>query len=73
MRRLRFLQKHDTIVETISSGILPRKIALLQRFVAKWAVEIDESAADVNGDGDINARDIALLQRFVAGWDVELK
>ena len=50
-----------------------RDIALLQRYVAKWEVTMDTSAADVNKDGDINARDIALLQRFVAGWDVVLK
>ena len=64
-------------VELISSApILPgdvngdgdtnaRDIALLQRYVAKWEVTMDATAADVNKDGDINARDIALLQRFV--------
>ena len=46
-----------------------RDIALMQRYVAGWEVEIDLKAADINGDGKVNARDIALAQRLLAGWD----
>ena len=50
-----------------------RDIALLQRYVAKWNVDIDLTAADVNKDGAVNAKDVALVQRFVAGWSIELQ
>ena len=50
-----------------------RDIALIQRYVAKWDVELNLDAADVNDDEQVNARDIALIQRYVAKWDVVLK
>ena len=45
---------------------------LIAQKLAGWAVDIDDSAADVNGDGDINAMDAVLLAQFLAGWDVTL-
>ena len=53
-------------------AINAKDIALLQRYVAGWAVLVDETVADVNRDGAVNAKDIALLQRYVAKWDVTL-
>ncbi|MBO5280251.1 MAG: endoglucanase, partial [Clostridia bacterium] len=31
-----------------------------------------KSAADCNGDGEVNAVDAVLLAQYIAGWDVEL-
>ena len=47
--------------------------AVLQRYLAKWAVAADLSVADVNGDGAVNNRDLAILQRYLNGWDVTLQ
>ena len=47
-------------------------VALLQKYLAKWDVTLDEAAADANGDGKINNMDVALLQKYLAKWDVTL-
>ena len=49
-----------------------RDMALMQQFINKWDVQIDEAAADVNKDGAINNRDLALLQQYINKWDVTL-
>ena len=49
-----------------------RDMALLQQYINKWDVEIDELAADVTDDGAINNRDLALLQQYINKWDVTL-
>lgn len=48
-------------------------LALLQQYLAKWEVEINESASDVTADGIVDLRDLALLQQYLADWEVELK
>ena len=49
-----------------------RDLALLQQYINKWDVTIDEVAADVTADGAINNRDLALLQQYINKWDVQL-
>ena len=44
----------------------------MQKYLNDWDVSIHEAGADVNGDGDINAKDAVLLAQFLAGWDVTL-
>ena len=43
---------------------------LLQRWLAKWGVTINEEACDLNGDGVVNMQDYGLMQRMLAGWDI---
>lgn len=44
----------------------------LQKYLAKWDVEIDIAAADCNGDGAVTKADLLRLQKYLAGWDVKL-
>ena len=44
----------------------------LQKYLAKWDVEIDKAAADCNGDGKVTKADLLRLQKYLAGWDVKL-
>lgn len=44
----------------------------LQKYLAGWDVEINEVAADCNGDGQISKADLLRLQKYLAGWDVTL-
>ena len=46
-------------------------VALLQQYINKWNVTLDE-AADANGDGEVNNVDVALLQQYVNKWDIVL-
>ncbi|MBP3379180.1 MAG: dockerin type I repeat-containing protein [Clostridia bacterium] len=46
--------------------------SLLLKKIAKWDVELDETAADVNVDTKINLADASLLLKKIAKWDVEL-
>jgi len=68
-----------TIIGTIpgdinrDDDINMKDIVLLQQYINKWDVIIDEDAADVNDDGRINMKDIVLLQQYINGWDVVLK
>ena len=45
---------------------------LLAQHLAGWDVELDISAADCNGDGNVNAKDSVLLAQHLAVWDVTL-
>lgn len=47
-------------------------LALLQQYLAKWEVTIDEKASDVDLSGTIEMQDLALLQQYLAKWDVKL-
>lgn len=38
------------------------------QYLAEWEVEIDQTAADVNGDGMINGIDSGLLLQYLAEW-----
>ena len=44
----------------------------LQKYLAGWDVEINEAAADCNGDGKVTKMDLLRLQKYLAGWDVKL-
>ncbi|MBR3475217.1 MAG: hypothetical protein IKH34_09175 [Oscillospiraceae bacterium] len=44
----------------------------MQRYLKGAAVEVNEAALDVNGDGKVNNKDLTRLQRYVKGADVEL-
>ena len=43
-----------------------------QQFIAEWGVDIDEDAANVNGDKTVNINDVLLIQQYIAEWDVKL-
>lgn len=52
--------------DTNSDGAVNMKdIVLLQQYLNKWDVTIDESVTDVNEDSAINMKDIVLLQQFL--------
>ena len=54
-------------------GVVNNKdLTRLQRYLAGWAVEINEANSDCNGDGVINNKDLTRLQRYLAGWAVTL-
>ena len=36
-------------------------------------MEMNEKAADVNGDQTIDGLDLIRLKKYLAGWDVELQ
>ncbi len=44
----------------------------LQKYLARWDVEINLDAADCNGDGNVSKADLLRLQKHLAGWDVKL-
>ena len=44
----------------------------LQKYLARWDVEINLNAADCNGDGNVSKADLLRLQKHLAGWDVKL-
>lgn len=48
-------------------------VLLIQQFIAKWDVEIDEHLSDVNADSEVDINDVLLIQQYIAKWDVELK
>ena len=50
-----------------------KDLVLIQQLINRWDVQIVESAADVNDDGEINMKDLVLLQRYINGWEVVLK
>ena len=47
-------------------------MALLSQFLSGFDVEMDEVAADADGDGEISILDVALLSQFLSGFDVTL-
>ena len=47
-----------------------RDVVLLYQSVSDWDVEIDENAADVNGDTEITIRDVVMLYQYYSGWNV---
>ena len=49
-------------------------VTFLRRYLAGgWNVTVDETLADVNCDGNVNAMDVTLLRRYLAGgWGVVL-
>ena len=49
-----------------------KDLALLQRYINGWDVDVLLEPSDVNGDGKINVRDLGLLQQYLNGWNVEL-
>lgn len=51
---------------------MKKDLLRLQKYLAGWDVEIDEEAADCNGDGVISKADLLRLQKYLAGWDVKL-
>ena len=51
---------------------MKKDLLRLQKYLAGWDVEIDEAAADCNGDEQISKADLLRLQKYLAGWDVKL-
>ncbi len=41
-----------------------RDVVLLYQSVSNWEVEIDENAADVNGDTEVSIRDVVMLYQY---------
>ncbi len=48
-------------------------VSLILKYIAKWDVELNTSAADVTADGKVNLADVSLLLKYIAKWDVTLK
>ena len=44
---------------------------LMDRYLAGWEVDIEEAAADIDGDGTVTDWDGVIFDRYLAGWDVE--
>lgn len=44
----------------------------LKKYIAKWQIEIDETAADVNIDGKVNAVDLLFLRKYIAKYNIIL-
>lgn len=40
--------------------------------IAKWSVEVSESAADVDNSGGVALADVSTLLKYVAKWDVKI-
>ena len=40
--------------------------------VSNEAVEVNEAALDVNGDGMLNNKDVSRLMQYLAGWSVDI-
>ncbi len=47
-----------------------RDVVLLYQSVSNWEVEIDENAADVNGDTEVSIRDVVMLYQYYSGRNV---
>ena len=43
-------------------------VVLLERYLARWPISINEASADVNSDGVIDEMDIVVLERYLARW-----
>ncbi|MGN1132109.1 MAG: leucine-rich repeat protein [Ruminococcus sp.] len=43
---------------------------ILQKYINKVAVTIQQEVADVNGDGRVDVRDVTMIQKKVAGYNV---
>ena len=48
-------------------------LVCLAQYVAKWDVNFNENAMDVNGDAVKDLTDLVLLAQYIADWDVEFK
>ncbi len=53
-------------------AINSRDSLLLRQFVANYAVQINEAAADVYKNGKIDLKDSLLLRQYIAKYDVQL-
>ena len=40
--------------------------------LARFGLEVNIVALDVNGDGSVNNKDVTRLMQYNAGWDVEI-
>lgn len=47
-------------------------LILLRKYLAKWNVTIDLTAADCNGDGKISLLDLIALRKYLAHWNIVL-
>ena len=47
-------------------------LVAMRKRLAKWNIEIDESAADCNADGNVNLLDLVLMRKYLARWNVVL-
>ena len=45
--------------------------AMLKK-IAKWNIEISESASDIDDNGKVNLGDVSTLLKYLAKWDVKL-
>ena len=43
-----------------------KDVLQLRKFIAKFAVSINEDAADVSGDGNIDMKDVLLIRKYIA-------
>lgn len=47
-------------------------LLVMRKYLAKWKVTINETAADVNLDDKVNMTDVLFVRKYLAKWDVEL-
>ena len=43
-------------------------VTLSLQYIARWSVDIPESAADLDGDGKITLTDVTVMLKRIAGW-----
>ena len=52
-----------------SDGVVDEMdVIVLERYLARWPIAINEAAADVNGDGVVDEMDVIVLERYLARW-----
>lgn len=47
-----------------------KDVTTLQKYLASYNVEVNESALDVNGDGIVDVSDVTTMQRILAGYKI---
>lgn len=70
----KFMTPTNTVYGDVDSNgkINLLDLIALRKYLAKWDIDIDLSAADCNGDGKISLLDLIQLRKYLAKWDVVL-
>ncbi|MGN0114884.1 MAG: dockerin type I repeat-containing protein, partial [Acutalibacteraceae bacterium] len=44
----------------------------MRKYLAKWSISIDQTAADCNCDGKLNLLDLIVMRKYLARWNIVL-